>query len=345
MPSIQGAYNWIVSKCNSPNVGYSQQYRSEQTVNGITYYDCSSLIFYALKHNGFNLSGYPFTTATMGDILTSLGFTRLASNNWQNGDIVWRNGHCEMVYQGNTTMGAHTDGVPLAQQVSINSFTSNYSDYTYVYRYSDFDLEWIARSGSLTQSEMENNAMIVINTYRGMGYPDEVIAALLGNFQNESGINPLREEVGGGGGFGIIQWTPKQALIDNMNTVGLSPYTDGDNQTKLITLELQPSSGVLSWYTTEGFISPYYSSGATSAMIGVTGEQFLHNTKGFSVQDLTTLYMIGRERPSYDPNTNHIAKRKADALTWLEFMGDMPTPTPTSKRKRLPIYMMLRRRY
>ncbi len=200
---------------------------------------------------------------------------------------------------------------------------------------------WIARSGSLTQAEMENNADIIINTYRLRGYPNEVIASLLGNFQNESGINPLREEVGGGGGFGLIQWTPKQVLINNMQTVGLSPYTNGDNQTELVLMELYPNFGVNSWYTTEAFISPYYDSGATKEMIGVSGNDYLNNVKGFSIEDLTTLYMVGRERPSYNPNINHIAKRKTDALNWYTYMGGKPKP---SERKKLPIYMMLRRR-
>lgn len=43
MPSIQQAYNWAVETCANENVGYSQEYRNQQTVKGITYYDCSSL--------------------------------------------------------------------------------------------------------------------------------------------------------------------------------------------------------------------------------------------------------------------------------------------------------------
>lgn len=201
---------------------------------------------------------------------------------------------------------------------------------------------WIGRAGSLTQEEMINNADIVIDTYRLKGFSDEVIASLLGNFQNESGINPLREEVGGGGGFGLIQWTPKKVLINHMATVGLSPYTDGDNQTELVLLELSPSSGVNSWYSSAPFIRPYYPSGATTEMIGVTGNDYLSNTKGFSIEDLTTLYMVCRERPAYNPNINHIEKRKKDALSWYEYMGGKP-PTPTPSKKKMKLLYYLRR--
>lgn len=52
-PNIQAAYNWAVETCAKPNVGYSQQFRNEVTVNGITYYDCSSFVWFALKAGGF----------------------------------------------------------------------------------------------------------------------------------------------------------------------------------------------------------------------------------------------------------------------------------------------------
>jgi hypothetical protein len=36
MASIQTAYEWAIEKCNAPNIGYSQAYRNQRTVNGIT---------------------------------------------------------------------------------------------------------------------------------------------------------------------------------------------------------------------------------------------------------------------------------------------------------------------
>ena len=39
MPNINQAYSWAVNTCNAPNVGYSQAYRNQQTIGGITYYD------------------------------------------------------------------------------------------------------------------------------------------------------------------------------------------------------------------------------------------------------------------------------------------------------------------
>ena len=39
MPDINKSYSWAINTCNAPNVGYSQSYRNQQTVGGITYYD------------------------------------------------------------------------------------------------------------------------------------------------------------------------------------------------------------------------------------------------------------------------------------------------------------------
>ena len=65
MPNINVAYQWAVNACNAPNIGYSQQYRRGQTVNGITYYDCSSFISKALTEAGFFSINPWFTTSRL----------------------------------------------------------------------------------------------------------------------------------------------------------------------------------------------------------------------------------------------------------------------------------------
>ena len=56
--------------------------------------------------------------------------------------------------------------------------------------------------------------------------------------QAESSINPGRYEGGVGPGYGLVQWTPKQDLIDACNTLGLTPYTSGDVQIQVIIKEI-----------------------------------------------------------------------------------------------------------
>lgn len=203
---ITAAYNWAVAKCNAPNVGYSQTYRAQKTVNGITYYDCSSFIWYALKKGGFDVveanggSTYPFTTSTMSGVLEKLGFHKLNPfTGWHAGDIgVDVGNHTEMVYEpktlGGICMGAHTSGVPLEDQVSIGSSSG---DPNYVRPPSDWDEIW-RYDGTSPSAEC--------SIY--------VVAALCGNFWQESNINPgLWESLREGTftelnhGFGLGQWT------------------------------------------------------------------------------------------------------------------------------------------
>ena len=179
---------------------------------------------------------------------------------------------------------------------------------------------WISRSGSLTQSEMENNADIVISYYRSIGINDNTIAALLGNMRAESSVNPLREEVGGSG-FGLVQWTPVSVLQNHCTALGLSPYTSGDIQLRVIIAEIRGQSVTNEWYSSSAFISNYYNSGATSDMIGITGEQFLNNSMGWTPDKLAVLFMACYERPSYDPNVNHYQQRQQFANEWLSYMG------------------------
>lgn len=148
-PDLTGAYNWAIAKCNDPNVGYSQEYRNEVTINGITYYDCSSFIWYSLLHNGFDCvtansgSTWPFTTSTMPLVLPRLGFVQIEQNAlWKPMDIVLNPGvHTELVYQGQNasgiTMGAHGDAFPLVDQVSINDYTTYSGTYSQFWRYTN----------------------------------------------------------------------------------------------------------------------------------------------------------------------------------------------------------------
>lgn len=206
-------------------------------------------------------------------------------------------------------------------------------------------MAWISDDRYLSQSEQENNANIIINYYRGIGIDDNTIGAILGNMQAESTLSPGLNERGGGGGYGLVQWTPKSDLINACNTLGLSPYTSGDVQIQVIIQEINGSPSVRQWYTSQAFIENYYNSGATSDMIGITGNDFIHNTMGWTPDKLAVLFMAGYERPSYDPNINHYTNRQQYALNWFTYMGGVIPPTPIgSKRKGYNFVLFNRRR-
>lgn len=154
MPNINSSWRWAVNACQRRDVGYSQAYRNQQTVNGITYYDCSSFINYALLAGGFSTPSYApsrnaFTTGIMANVLLSIGFVEMDQNA---SDFVYRQGdigvthhtygdyhqHTEMCYaaRGNTCewMGAHSDWYALPEQVSITQGYVSHG-FDHVYRY------------------------------------------------------------------------------------------------------------------------------------------------------------------------------------------------------------------
>ena len=195
MGDINRSYSWAIQTCNAPNVGYSQSYRNQQTINGITYYDCSSFINYALLAGGFTTPDYApnhnaFTTDPEPSELIRLGFTEVdPTGEYKAGDIGVSPAHTEMCYQGGQGegifMGAHTDNYPLADQVSISQFTTSFPR---LFRY--------------------NNGA---TTY---GLSIYVVSAMCGNFWQESNINPaIWESLTSANwtddyhGYGLGQWT------------------------------------------------------------------------------------------------------------------------------------------
>lgn len=167
---------------------------------------------------------------------------------------------------------------------------------------------------------------MAINFFRNQGLNDDTIAGILGNMQAESTIQPLLTEAGGGGGYGLVQWTPKSSLINHASSLGISDYNNGNNQCQVMLQEIIGSSSIREWFTTQAFISNYYNSGATSDMIGISGNDFLHNTMGWTADKLAIMFMAGYERPSYDPSINHYQARMSYALAWKQFMGGIVPP-------------------
>ena len=273
------AWQWIVDRCNAPDVGYDQNYRNEQTINGITYYDCSSLIFYGLGHAGFeiNLTAWPFTTKTMPDILKSLGFEEIilpsdySDFKFQKGDILWIHDessgghqHTEMMYDDTHSMGAHSKHPPLPDQVSINTYTVWESTIHFwrVYRWPFSGGNWIIGGSSeyFGDSASElcghnekaiNNANVIKDYFLSQGWTINAIAGLCGNIQQESTFNPALQEVGAGenGGHGLVQWTPPTDLFHVMDVLygSHADWTDGQKQLSVIYAEFQQSTGIKNW--------------------------------------------------------------------------------------------------
>lgn len=270
MPSLTLAYNYVVDVCNWPYVGYSQGSARETvdiTTTDITYCDCSSLMSKALTVGGYLENNPWFTTHNEQSYLTRCGWTQQSiSGVWLPGDILWRSGHTEMVYTGGTgsgvTMGAHSSRYAFAKQVSINTYTSTASAWTYLYRdltQTVSDHKWYQSNDYLDEygDYMTDNAYMVYSYFIKLGFSYAAIAGLLGNMQQESTINPGLWQNGSGPGYGLVQWDPSTNYTDWADDQGIDrddPDENGDGQCELINLcedvgqWIQTSSYSYTWY-------------------------------------------------------------------------------------------------
>lgn len=335
MASIQTAYEWAIEKCNAPNIGYSQANRMEKTVNGITYYDCSSFIWFALKAGGFDVvkanggSTWAFTTGTMANALRLLGFTKMGTAQpWKPGDILLRTGHTEMVFDSNRTMGAHSSKVPLEQQVSIKSNPSSASSWLELWRYGGgAETKWIKGNRYLSTGEMQNNAQIIFNTLLLKGWTKNAIAGMLGNMQKESTINPgIWQNLNPNPslGWGLVQWTPSTNFTDWAAANG---YANDDGDAQLIWIDTVTESAG-QWIPTTQYPETF-------------GE-FKVSTQ--TPEYLADCFLKNFERPKEIDQPD----RQRHARYWFDWWEGSPVPPPNPSpepdwKRSMPIWFALKK--
>lgn len=98
-------------------------------------------------------------------------------------------------------------------------------------------------------TQQEKNAWGIWTFFKNKGWTEQSIAGMLGNMQTESGIIPDIDEAGGGGGYGLVQWTPKSKLVDWANANGLD-YRTLETQCKRIQYEVENE---IQWIPTSGW--------------------------------------------------------------------------------------------
>lgn len=331
MPSLSVSIQWAINTCRRSDVGYSMEYRNQQTVNGITYYDCSSFINYAIIAGGWLTPAYapnnnPFTTDNMRRVLLSLGWKKgTFQKNWKAGAIVWREGHTEMVYSSTMCMGARgREHYALPDQVAIH--TSDPSKWTEIYYYPSSAGAWhVKDKGGFTNSSTEafDNASRIYDILSGYGWTLNAVAGLLGNVCVESGLNPWRwqnNHIGAStgspwtsSGYGLVQFTPASKYIDDRRAQSFEGYgpnfsdrrgneNDGDAQLE--------------------FVDKYADYDKTAAY-PLTYAEYKASTA--DAEYLAAAWLYNYERPR-TPSAS-IASRKANAKYWYEALSGV-TPTP-----------------
>lgn len=199
---------------------------------------------------------------------------------------------------------------------------------------------WIGGNRYLSQTEQDNNAYLVYDYLSSIGFTHNSICAILGNMVQESTINPnIWEGLVSGDrsrGYGLCQWTPMTKLINYLANLG-NPYWDnGYNQLYMLAYDNTQ------WGNSGNPNAP-------SVTPPFAWSDFKNST--LDVETLTAYFMYYWEKPSYNEEINRLPYRKNRANYYNNLFGGYtppapptpPTPYPPFKRKKMPLYMMLRR--
>lgn len=163
-------------------------------------------------------------------------------------------------------------------------------------------MAWIKGNRYLSTSEMQNNAVIVRDYMIARGWTINAICGMLGNMQSESTINPgiwqnLTEGSGGGGGFGLVQWTPWINFTNWADENGYE-WDDGNAQLRWIN-EVTATFG--QWIPTSTYNFSF-------ANFKVSTE---------SPEYLASAFLKNFERAGVEVEET----RRSNARAWFEFFG------------------------
>lgn len=186
-------------------------------------------------------------------------------------------------------------------------------------------MSWVAYDTDqvppITQAEQENNVNIIAAFFRNEGWTDNAIAAMLGNMQVESYLNPcqfeLNQNYSMAYGFGLVQWTPATKLSDY---VGYNWRTDYDAQLDRIRYEW---GNEIQWIPRS-----------------VYGSMSFHD---FSTSTANVRYLAEVFERCYENPLDwqaSVAVRQNYADNWYTYLGGTPTPF-----SNLPIWLLFKIRW
>jgi len=158
----------------------------------------------------------------------------------------------------------------------------------------------VASINFMTQDKLEANALYVYTFLSGRGWTNNAIAAVLGNMQKESILNPgawenVNVTSGGVSGYGLLQWTPSGNKFLSGRTAEWANDLAINNPKELMDLQLEyfvdsirPGRGEWfqgdTWRSAIDFFPP-----PDGALAGMTHQEFASSTT-HSVRDLTLIF-------------------------------------------------------
>ena len=191
-------------------------------------------------------------------------------------------------------------------------------------------------SNVLSLEQMQVNSSYIYSYLKNEGWTINSIAALLGNMQAESSINPGRwqsDRVGGDStahGYSLVQWTPYTKYTDWCSSEGFGDPSEMDSALARIIYEVENN---IQWIGT----GDYY---------GMSFKDFTKSTE--SVNYLATAFLLCYERPADQSETVQVY-RGTLANGWYTYLtGEEPSnpinPGSNTKKKKKFNFILFNKR-
>ena len=208
--------------------------------------------------------------------------------------------------------------------------------------------EWYGyKLRTVSDTEMKNNAQMVAQFCQTHGWTLESTCAVLGNMEQESGINTLVYQgyTSSGDGFGLTQISSGmlgqysngyQTAVALCSMIGItSPSSEdadgwGDAEMSILQAIIENTVGVTIWVKRDTW--------------NTSGADFIANTGSHSLDELTLIF----EQNYENAGVPVIATRQANAKKWYEyikqFWGSSIDPDPYDKKSnKTPLKQIWRR--
>lgn len=200
-------------------------------------------------------------------------------------------------------------------------------------------------SSTLSWEQMKVNATYIYSYLIDHGWTAEAVAGLLGNMQNESGLNPGRwqsDNVGVGPAYGLVQWDPWSKYVNWVENNNLGDPSTMDNNLSRILWEMENGG---QYYATDAYPLSFRQFSKSTSSPYTLACAFVWNYE----RSYVVLYGTEAEREALRQ------ERGGDAETWYKYLtGVDPTPptppTPSNpvknkhKMSLLLMYLATRRR-
>ena len=184
-------------------------------------------------------------------------------------------------------------------------------------------------SAALDYTQMKMNASYIFSYLTNKGWTTNSIAALLGNMQVESTINPGRwqsDDVGNiSMGYGLVQWTPSTKYTIWCDEIGYHDPSEMDTAIARILYELENG---IQWIPTDAY--------------SLTFQEFTKSTQ--TPAYLAKAFVVNYERPA-DQSAEHLAYRGTLATEWYRYLaGETPGGSGSTKKRKGFNFLLFNRR-